>query len=226
MGVATVALLACVFAPPLAQGTTHFLGLEYVDHYGTQWFYAYAERQLLNGDGFGWTNLVFFPWGKDVYHHTGSNVLDAIAAVPFRRVLGPTLGYNVFVLCGLLASGAAMARLVRARTRDAGAGWLAGALVAAGPYTLVELAEGRPTQAILLLPVLFLAALLRTGQRTGLATATAAGLLLAAFGYQYWYYALFGGILAFGHGIARTLRPPPGAGTRKRASRRSARRWR
>ncbi len=214
VALAALALLALVFGPPLAQGTSHLLGLEYVDHYGTQWFYAYAERQLLSGEGFGWTNLFFFPWGKDVFHHTGSNVLDAIAAVPFRRALGATLGYNVFVLGGLLVSGAAMGGLVRARTRDPGAAWLAGALVAAGPYTLVELAEGRPTQAILLLPVLFVGALLRTGEREGVGHAALAGLLLAACGYQYWYYALFGGILALGHGLARILAAPPGAGAR------------
>ena len=112
---ALLAVLAAGFGPHLRRLADDLLGYEYVDHYGTQWFYWYTERQVRAGAPLGHTDLFFYPWGKDVYLHTGSNVLDAMAAVPFRAMFGPTLGYNVFVLAGLLASGLAMAGVVVAR---------------------------------------------------------------------------------------------------------------
>ena len=49
IGLFAVALVAWVFGPASLQLTSSFLGIEYVDHYGTQWFYWLAERSLVEG---------------------------------------------------------------------------------------------------------------------------------------------------------------------------------
>ncbi|MCB9777274.1 MAG: hypothetical protein H6742_01755 [Alphaproteobacteria bacterium] len=212
VGVLAALLLLAVLGPALPHLHDHFLGSEYVDHYGTQWFYWFVGRALTEGGEFSHTDLFFHPYGKDIFGHTGTNVLDAILAVPVLAVLGPVLGYNVFVLVGAALSAAAFSLLLREFTDDRLAVAAGTLLFATSPFVLFELVEGRPTQAILLLPVLFVLTAWRTAERRGLRWPLAAGLLLALTGYQYWYYALFGGLVALGHGLWCARRPPDDSG--------------
>jgi hypothetical protein len=215
--VTAVAALLCfvaTFGDALGSLSSRFLGLEYVDHYGTQWFYWYIEHQIRSGQGPGHTDLFFYPWGKDIFAHTGSNVFDAFLAVPFRMSLGHVLGYNTFVLVGMALSAAAFALLAKEATDDKLAIGVGSVLFAFSPYGLFELMEGRPTQAILLFPVLFVLYTWRTGLRPGWKAPAAAGLMLALSGYQYWYYAFFGGMVCLAHGLWRTAYPAEGSGGR------------
>jgi hypothetical protein len=211
-----VALIGAVFGPSLPSLHEHLLGVEYVDHYGTQWFYWFVEHQLETGQGVGHTDLYFHPWGKDIFLHTGANVLDGYLALPFRRLLGPTLGYNVVVLLGLASAGVAFWFLARDHTEDRAAALLCSVLFALSPFVLFELVEGRPTQAVLTLPVLFLLFVLRSGRRPGLLSPVLAGILLALTGYQYWFYAFFGGMVCLAHGLWCFAVPAQGAGGRGR----------
>lgn len=201
-----------VLGPGLRTLDSQFLGDEYVDHYGTQWFYWYTELQLRTGGGLDHTDLFFYPWGKDIFGHTGSNVLDGILAIPFRVLLGPVAGYNVFVLVGLLASAWAFYLLARDHIADRGARLMATGLFGLSPFILHDLSEGRPTQAILLPVVLFVRYLLRCGTREGWRDALLAGFWLAVSGYQYWFYAFFAGLCAVGHGLASAASPGPSSG--------------
>jgi len=209
-----VLLVGAVFGPSLPLLTDHLLGVEYVDHYGTQWFYWFVEHQLVTDQGMGHTDLYFHPWGKDIFLHTGANVLDGYLALPFRRLLGPTLGYNVVVLLGLFTSGVAFWFLARDYTDDRMAALLGSVLFALSPFVLFELVEGRPTQAVLTLPVFFVLFVLRSGRRSGLWAPLLAGVFLAVTGYQYWFYAFFGGMICMAHGAWRFARPPADAGSR------------
>jgi len=211
-----VLLVGAVFGPSLPLLNDHLLGVEYVDHYGTQWFYWFVEHQLVTDQGMGHTDLYFHPWGKDIFLHTGANVLDGYLALPFRRVLGPTLGYNVVVLLGLFTSGVAFWFLARDYTDDRMAALLGSVLFALSPFVLFELVEGRPTQAVLTLPVFFVLFVLRSGRRSGLWAPILAGFFLAVTGYQYWFYAFFGGMICMAHGAWRFARPPADAGSRWR----------
>ncbi len=214
--VLTFALAAFValFGASLGTLDDSFLGLEYVDHYGTQWFYWFAERTLFEWTSPAWTDLFFHPYGKDIYRHTGANVLDAYLAVPFRLIFGKVLGYNLFVLAGLAASGWAFSRLAREFTEDTVALGVGAVLFACSPYVLYELREGRPTQALMVTLPLFLLHGWRCGLRPGWRDPVLAGLWLAATGLWYWFYAFFGGLALLGLGGWRILRPPEHAGTR------------
>ncbi|MCK6503109.1 hypothetical protein L6R53_06895 [Myxococcota bacterium] len=206
------ALALAVLGPSLPRLDSHLLGSEYVDHYGTQWFYWFTGHALATGQPMGHTDLFFHPYGKDIFGHTGTNVLDALLALPFRAALGPVGGYNAFVLAGALANVLATWRLVLRFTADRPAALLSALLLGLSPFVLFELVEGRPTQALLLLPLLYLERLWATAERRGLAAPLAAGLLLAMTGYQYWYYAFFGGVVALVTGLWSALRPAEGSG--------------
>ena len=215
---AAVALLLTgwTFGDALGQLGESFLGFEYVDGYGTQWFYWFVERQVRRGETLGHTDLFFHPWGKEIFAHTGTNVLDAYLALPFRMLLGPVAGYNVFVLLALAANGIAFAFLARQVTRDTLAIGLGSVLFAFTPYILFETSAGRPTQALMVLPVLTVLFLWRSGVRRGWLSPALAGLFLGLSGYQYWYYAFFFGVACLLHGLLRIARPAEDAGGRWR----------
>ncbi|HND30964.1 MAG TPA: hypothetical protein PLA94_13245 [Myxococcota bacterium] len=212
-------LLAClllVLIPTwtlaLPNFTTGLLGFETVDHYGTQWFYWFAQYHLENGLGIAHTDLFFHPWGKDIYGHTGANLLDAYIDVPFRKILGPVLGYNLFVVFGMVVSGMAFYRMARRYVSDRLILAVGTLLFTHNPYILYEILDGRPTQAILLFPILFFDRLLQSGEQRGWRSPLLAGLWLALTGYQYWYYAIFCGLMALAHGLYLAARPGPESG--------------
>ncbi|MFZ5478134.1 MAG: hypothetical protein ACOZNI_15310 [Myxococcota bacterium] len=204
-----LALGLLVLGPGLWRGTTMFLGKEYVDAWGTQWFYWFVGRQIEHGEGIGHTDLLFFPWGKEVYLHTGANVLDAILAWPIRWVLGPVAGYNVWVLVILATNGWAMRSLLRDRVGEGLGVDVAAVLFAFNPYVLFELRDGRPTQALLVFFVLFWRDYLRLGEDPSRRLALRAGLWLALAGLVYWYYALFAGLAAAAVAVVRAARDRP-----------------
>ena len=212
--VAALILFGAVFGAALPQLGGQFLGIEYVDHYGTQWFYWFAELSVRNWESPGHSNLFFYPWGKDVFGHTGANVLDAYLAIPFRLTFGPVLGYNLFVLCGLALGAWAFSRLAREFTDDRLAIWLGALLLTFTPFILTEAKEGRPTQALLALPIFFVLFVWRSGVHRGFKAPVLAGLMLALCGFQYWYYAFFGGLVCAAHGCWRLYAPAPDSGGR------------
>ncbi len=167
---------------------TAFLGRYYVDAWGTQWFYWFTEQALLGNDDVATTSMFFYPWGKDIYAHTGGNVLDAMMAIPFRWCLGPVVGYNTFVVAILATNAWAMRRLLGELKLSDTAAWASAVLFAFNPYVLTEIRDGRPTQALLLFVLLFWTFWLRAGERWS--AAVLSGVFLALTGLTYWYYAL------------------------------------
>lgn len=200
-----VALVALALCPR----TLGFLGEEGVDQYGTQWFYWFVGDSVSRGElPPASTTLFFFPWGKDLYAHTGSNILDAAFAEPFRALLGPVWGYDLFVALGLLFNGWAFTRLAARLTEDRLAGAAAALWVALSPFALYEVLEGRPTQAIFGLAALFFAQLIDL-RRPGWRAPLLAGLTLALTGYVYWFYAFFCGVAALVLGLLRVAEARP-----------------
>lgn len=192
---ALVVLGPCLLAPH-----RWFAGAMHLDAYGTQWYYWLVERQLLGGEDVGRSALLFHPWGKDVFLHTGGNLLDAWLALPLRLMLGPVAGYDAWLVLLLLGNGFAGFRLARVLGADSAGGLLAALLMVVNPYVLMELQLGRPTQAFLLFPVLCLAELLRM-DRPG--RAARVGVWMALAGWTYWYSGLACGALAMVHGLLR-----------------------
>jgi len=203
-----------VFGMALPNLRSDFLGVEYVDHFGTQWFYWYIEREVRALEFPAHTDLFFYPWGKDIFGHTGSNVLDGVFAIPFRMLFGNVLGYNLFVLVGLATNVLAFRLLACDYTDDPTSADAAALFVGFSPYVLFEVLEGRPTQALIAFPILYLRHLLRAVRRPGWRDPAIAGLMLALTGLMYWYYAAFGGLLALALAAMVLVRPDEGAGGR------------
>ncbi len=210
---ALLVLGVLTLGPALAAPWRWFIGSDYLDTHGTQWFYWWFGRWLAALPDEPATYL-FHPWGKDVYAHTGGNVLDALLALPLRTLLGPTLGTNVFVALVLGTNAGAAARLAAAMGADRRGQWLASALGLMQPFALFEIEHGRPTQAILAPAALALAALVAGGRR---GDGLRAGAWLAVAAMVYWYQGLVACLAAAGLWFGRVV-----TGEGRRASARTA----
>lgn len=162
-----------------------------VDGFGTHWFFWYVQEVMAGRTGWLHTDLLFYPWGKDVYVHTGGNLLDAVLATPLLLVFGRTLGYNLWIALMLAGNGWAGARLGRAM--GATVGWPGGLALILNPYVLYEIEAGRPMQAFLFFPALAMAWLWRLSSWR---EAVLAGVAVGLSGVGYWYYGLVLGVLA------------------------------
>ncbi len=175
------------------------VGVPWVDGYGTQWFYWFAGEVAAGRQAFAHSDLFFYPWGKDIYLHTGGNLLDAVLALPLRDLFGPILGYNLWCLLILVGNYYGGCAVAGALGVPAARQWPAGLCLVLNPYVLQELQQGRPTQALLLFVALSSAALWKMDQRGffgSLWSGAAAGFWMALAGFQYWYYGLMMGGLA------------------------------
>jgi hypothetical protein len=166
-----------------------------VDAYGTWWFHWVVADALSRFELPIRSNLLFFPWGKEVLLHTGGNLLDAVAVAPVRLAFGGVWAFNLVVFVAI-AGNAAAAGLAAARRGGLVTGVAAAVVVGVHPWPLFELAQGRPTQA--LLAPLILA--LDLGDRalhdasSTRRTAAWAGVALAVAAATYWFAALFGAL--------------------------------
>jgi hypothetical protein len=181
-----------------------FPGRPWIDGYGTQWHFWMFGEWLAGRADLEPCTLLFHPWGKPMLAHTGLNLLDAALAWPLRLAADPALGSSLWlaaVLLGNAAGGFVLARVLGAGRRA----WFGALVLLLCPFCLEELQLGRPTQAMLIFPALFLADLWRLDSR---GRAVRAGLWLALTGLGYWYYGLLCGGLLLLHAVVTLILGP------------------
>lgn len=191
-----LALVATGRAFPQGQA----VGMPAVDGLGSWWFQWWVARSVAAGEGLGHTDLLFWPWGKDVALHTGANYVDTLLIAPIRLLAGGLWAWNLLALLILVSNGVAAAALGR---RGGRWGMVAATVIGClHPYVLYELTRGRPTQAMLAPMLCCLLLAERAFAEGGRGRLLGAGALLALSGWTYWFGGLFTafavGILGFG----------------------------
>ncbi len=182
-----------------------------VDLFGTIWFFWYIADSIQALHDPSWTELFFFPYGKDIFGHTGNNFLDAVVAAPLQWVLGNPTYYKYWVVVLMLGNALSFRFLARQELHSPWAVFVATALYTVNPYIVFEITCGRPTQAFLWFLPLALWGVLRADRSVG--TAILGGVATALVGYTYWFYGYF---LAFafvwlvGVGVITRWRDPHG----------------
>jgi hypothetical protein len=177
--------------------TGHVVG-DGVDLYGTLWFYWWFEHCLSQFADPGWTPLFFFPLGKDIFAHTGNNLLDALFSVPFQWAFGSPGYQKWFVFSILLVNAATFRVLAASILRSPWAVFGATLAWELNPYVLFELTAGRPTQAFLpFLPlgVYYFLRLPGLSGRPGWKDAAWCGVATALQAWTYWFMGWFMALL-------------------------------
>jgi hypothetical protein len=162
-----------------------------VDAFGTHWFYWWTRTCIEHLQNPGFTNLFFYPSGKDVFAHTGLNLVDAALSVPFQWVFGPTLYQPLFIVVLQLGNALSMRALAADVFADRRTVVVSTLLWMTNPFVLYELTDGRPTQAFLwFIPAAFLY-LRRSARQPGWGNAVGLGLSVAMAGWSYWFNGYF-----------------------------------
>jgi hypothetical protein len=166
-----------------------------VDMYGTLWFFWWIQDCLLNLRNPGFTELFFYPMGKDIFAHTGNNFVDAYAAAPFYWVFGNPGYYRWFVLAVLLANALTFRSLAKVLFKSPWAVFGATLAWLVNPYVLFEITCGRVTQGFLpFLPLAikhFLQMEAHPSSWKDWRHPVLAGLFTAAQAWTYWFMGYF-----------------------------------
>ncbi|MCP4804140.1 MAG: hypothetical protein GY913_20120 [Proteobacteria bacterium] len=190
--VCVAALVVLLVGWPAVGGDA--LGTRTLDGLGSWWFQWWAGHALLSGESLLHAAPIFHPYGKDVLGHTGANLVDALAAVPLRAVFGAVGGWNAVILGIVLANGVAASWVLRGK--GLAIALTAGVVAALNPYSLYEIAEGRPTQALLapLIVAISVGHRILTSEDRSVRDLGVATVALALSGYVYWFGGLFAGL--------------------------------
>ncbi len=195
---ASYALVALGAAAGALLNAGHVIG-DGVDMFGTFWFYWWILDCIQHLRDPSFTDLMFYPLGKDIFAHTGNNFLDAVVAAPLHALFGFPRYQPVFVAVLLFGNALGFRPLARARL-SGWAAWGATLLWATNPYVLFECMTGRFTQAMLWFLPGAVHAFLRVGERVQVGErpwgqAALAGLLTGLQAWTYWFMGYF---MAFG----------------------------
>ncbi len=188
-------LVALVTVTPAALRPAAMVG-DGADAFGTWWFFWWIRVAIEQLGDPSFTNLFFFPHGKEIFAHTGNNFVDAVLSVPLQWVLGDRY-FPTWVFLMMLGNALCFRPLAREVLGDGFSACAATFLWMSNPALLFEIAAGRPTQAFLWAPPAALYFFLRLfrAERTGTEhwrrDAMGLGLAMAASGWTYWFFIYF-----------------------------------
>jgi hypothetical protein len=175
---------------------------EGVDLYGTIWFYEWISDSVLNVRSPSHSELFFYPYGKDIFGHTGNNFVDAFLAIPFVLIFGFPTYQPVFYAAILIVNALAFRKLAAQLFSTFHARIGTTLLFLICPYVLSELIQGRPTQALLAFSVLSIHHFIRMNDRGSRTDAVLSGIFAALQGWTYWYGGYFLGFVLVGIAVS------------------------
>ena len=133
-----------------------------VDLPGTLWMHGWVKLSTLAGEFPVSSNLLFYPEGKNFFNATGANFVDAWLSIPFQWIWGVPDYLDWFEVAVLVGN----ALCFEALARELSGGrlvvaWACALAFEANPFVLVELSQGRPTQAMVWFLLLAVRSLVR-----------------------------------------------------------------
>ena len=183
-------LVLLVFGGSTLFSTDRLMG-DGVDLFGTVWFYWWVKYCLYNGLDPSFTDIFFHPYGKDIFAHTGNNLLDAYLSIPFQLLFPFPTYFNVYVMVLLLCNCIAFRWMARIILPSPLLAWSATILWMVNPFVIGELTMGRPTQCIFFFAFLAIGTFWRLHRRPSAKLALLLGGWTALQGWIYWYSGYF-----------------------------------
>ena len=184
-------LIPLSFLFPAILGTDDLLVGEGVDLYGTIWFYWWVGYALKNGIDPSSTDMFFYPEGKDIFSHTGNNLIDAYLSIPFQEIFGFPHYYSVFLFF-LLALNIIAFRVMAQKIIGNPLGvWVSTIFWSINPFIIGELSMGRPTQTMFFFAFLSIWSFWNLQEKMTRTWAIGLGVFVALQGWCYWYSGYF-----------------------------------
>ena len=141
------------------------------------------------------TTYLLYPTGLNLYYHS-LNLLNGLAAIPFKHLFGLTPAFNLLMLANLTLDGLAAYWLCMDRTESVGAGLVGGALFASMPLLGTSVDLGQLDEVTLVWVPLYILALWRAldspgrtwAKGEGRRAVLAAGVCLVGASLATWYF--------------------------------------
>ena len=162
-----------------------------VDMYGSIWFFWYARDALEHLANPSHTDLFFFPLGKDIFAHTGNNLVDAYLSAPFQWVFGFP-GWSRWWIVFVMVGNALTFRVLARHLFDSPNAVLAATVAwELNPYVMFEITCGRYTQGFLFFLPIAIWAFLKMQEDTRWRWPVLVGIMTALQAWTYWFMAYF-----------------------------------
>lgn len=193
LALATYVAAAVLVVGPSALATPWLVAGRGVDLPGTIWIHWWVRTTVESLSLPVYTDLFFYPDGKNFFVDTGANYIDAWLGTPLQWAFGVPDFLDVLQVVIFVGNALAMQGLVGELLgrRSPWAAWGCGLTFALNPFAVQQVVEGRPTQAMAWFGVLAVRALLRLPQDRGWGAAVAFGVFTALQGMTYWYSVYF-----------------------------------
>lgn len=184
-------LVAFIVCSPAWLNEGHLIGGgDQPDWTGTAWAYWWTGYSIEQGHNPFDGTFNYFPVGQQPVAQY--NLLDAFLAYPFLKILGVSLGYNLFATGIVYSTAVGMHILARVAGASLLPAIFAGTTIATSSFLLLELQHGRLSQALLFFWLVGLAGILKIARGEGTwKWAIGTGLCVAATSLTYWYWGLF-----------------------------------
>lgn len=171
------------------------------------WNFWWTQHALSNGRLPFATELLFYPEGAPLYRHTLGPALT-LPLAPVTALAGPVAAYNLALLLGVASTGYAVFLLAGYVAGGDACAWIAGALVAAGPFLAMKLQVSHLNLLYVGWLALLLFAALRLADTRKERYALLGAVSLAGVAYTDWYLALCAGCLLLTWVAASLWRTP------------------
>jgi hypothetical protein len=181
-----------------------------IDLPGTLWIHWWVAGSLGRGELPVHTDLLFYPEGKNFFHDTGANYVDALVGVPLQWLFGVPDFLDVLQVVLLTGNAVAMHALARTLAPTASRLAIFASAVAfeVNPFVVHEVAEGRPTQVMFWFGLLAARAFVRIPEDQGWRSAVAFGVFTALQGLTYWFSVYFLALALLPWALAQLWRAP------------------
>jgi len=154
------------------------------------WLNWLIKDSILHHRPFNFTNLIFYPYGRDVLLEFG-NYFDSLVTVPFQILFPFPIYFNVMSLVILILDGFAAYLFIRYLVRDGRIAFVCGAFLVLNTYLFHKITLGQMPQTIIFWIPLYMLVLYRLWDRRRWPDAVWVGLIMAMACTTYWYYGFF-----------------------------------
>ncbi len=185
-------LLGVIVTWPLAAHfNTAVVGAEQaVDAYLHVWNTWWVATALRDGTSPFFTNLLYYPYGADLFWQT-LGFSQGVIATPVTLAFGPIAGFNFVTISAFPIGGYAAYLLAKRVVDNAPAALVAGAIYAFSSYHMDKLIAGNVVASVQWVPW-YVLALYIYFERPRWYLGVLCGLLLLWVTFGSWYYGMFG----------------------------------
>jgi hypothetical protein len=152
------------------------------------WTYWWSKTALFHSSLF-FTNMQFFPVGKDVLAYNGGFLIPLIS-VPFQYLFGLICSYNLIILLAFTFAGYGMYLLAKYLLKNELAAFISGFIFLFNPFLLFLVAKGLASLIMVGFVPMYILYLLKASENEGIKNIFISALFLLLIAFSTFHYTM------------------------------------